>query len=88
MYERFGRLVHGVTPDLVKAITCTYTVTGDWEYLIDWKPGSERTLLVSACMGRGFKHSAALGEAVAQLATVGRSDIDLSAYRIADRLRR
>jgi sarcosine oxidase len=39
-------------------------------------------LLVSPCSGHGFKHSAGLGEAIAQRITTGTSDADLSPFRI------
>jgi sarcosine oxidase len=37
---------------------------------------------VSPCSGHGFKHSAGLGEAIAQLVTTGASDADLTPFRI------
>jgi sarcosine oxidase len=40
-------------------------------------------LFASACSGHGFKHSAALGEALAQLLTTGRSAVDLSCFSLA-----
>jgi glycine/D-amino acid oxidase-like deaminating enzyme len=39
-----------------------------------------RVQVVSACSGHGFKHSAAIGEAVAQRATTGSSTLDLSSF--------
>ena len=41
---------------------------------------SDRVILASPCSGHGFKHSAAIGEAIAQLALDGRSRFDLSAF--------
>jgi sarcosine oxidase len=38
---------------------------------------------VSPCSGHGFKHSPAIGEAVAQWVTGGTSDIDLSAFGLS-----
>jgi len=35
---------------------------------------------VSPCSGHGFKHSAAIGEAVAQLVRDGTATIDLSTF--------
>jgi sarcosine oxidase len=48
--------------------------------VIDRLPASERVIAVSPCSGHGFKHSAAIGEAVAQMA-LGEPHIDLSAFR-------
>ena len=74
-----GRLA-GIAPDCVRAEACLYTVTPDFHFLIDHALGSERVLAVSACSGHGFKHSAGLGEAVAQRLTEGRSSVDLSQF--------
>jgi sarcosine oxidase len=38
-------------------------------------------IVASPCSGHGFKHSAAIGECLAQLAITGRSELDLSAFR-------
>jgi sarcosine oxidase len=48
----------------MRASTCLYTVTPDREFVIEDR--DDRTLLVSACSGHGFKHSAAIGERIAQ----------------------
>ena len=42
----------------------------------------DRVQVVSACSGHGFKHPAALGEAVAQRVVLGVSPIDLSPFRL------
>lgn len=85
MYDDFACHIAGLQRNVVKTATCMYTVTADREYILDWAPGSDRVFVVSACMGRGFKHSAALGESIAQLFVDGFSDIDLTAYRIGNR---
>lgn len=48
-----------------KAAACLYTHAPDGRFLIDRDPSSDRVLVVSACSGHGFKHSAAVGEHVA-----------------------
>ena len=63
-----GRLV-GVRPAALRSAVCLYTMTPDADFLIAPAPENPRVLLVSACSGHGFKHSAALGEAVAQRLT-------------------
>lgn len=77
-----GRL-RGIGPVCLRAATCLYTATPDHHFLIDRDPESETVLLVSACSGHGFKHSAAIGEAAAELALTGRSTLDLSAFGLA-----
>lgn len=62
----------------VKTAVCLYTATPDAEFVIDFAPGSDRVLIVSPCSGHGFKHSAAIGESVAELCFQGSSSIDIS----------
>ncbi len=62
-----GKL-QGVTGRCVKAATCLYTSTPTANFIIDRLPHAADTIVVSACSGHGFKHSAAIGEAVAQMA--------------------
>lgn len=76
-----GRIA-GVTSRVVKSTVCAYTVTPDSHFIIDEHPTLKNTLVVSACSGHGFKHSAALGEAVAQWCVRGSSDLDLSAFSL------
>ena len=78
MYENF---VAPYLPDLsarcIKAAACLYTVTPDAGFVIDFHPASDRIIVASPCSGHGFKHSAAIGEALADLATDGKSRFDL-----------
>jgi sarcosine oxidase len=64
----------------VKAAACLYTVTPDFHFAIDRHPRVPEAILVSPCSGHGFKHSAAIGEALAELALEGRSHIDLAPF--------
>ncbi len=73
----------GVGPRCVRAAACLYTVTPDFGFVIDRHPDSERIVIASPCSGHGFKHSAALGEALAELLSEGRSTIDLAPFRLA-----
>ena len=55
----------GVGTTVTRAAACLYTVTPDAGFLIDRMPGMSAVTVASACSGHGFKHSAALGEALA-----------------------
>lgn len=77
-----GRLL-GLTPRVVKAATCLYTVTPDSAFVIDTHPTMDLVQLVSPCSGHGFKHSAAIGECAVLRAIEGQSPIDLSAFTLA-----
>jgi len=83
LYEHqvHGRIT-GVTSKVVKSAVCAYTVTPDRHFIIDEHPSLQHTLVVSACSGHGFKHSAALGEAFAQWCMRGSTDLDLSSFSL------
>jgi sarcosine oxidase len=68
---------------VVNAASCLYTVTADSGFVIDSHPKYPSIIIVSPCSGHGFKHSAAIGEAIAQFIVDGKSDIDLNHFGIA-----
>ena len=82
VYDFLSNYIRFVKPEALKAANCLYTVTPDENFIIDSKPGSERIVLVSACSGHGFKHSAAIGEVLAQLATDGKAKLDITAFAL------
>ena len=61
--------VAGVTDRPVKSAACLYTMAPGSRFRIGREPGRERVIVASACSGHGFKHSAAVGDLVAELAT-------------------
>lgn len=71
-------------PDLdskcIKAASCLYTVTPDHRFVIDFHPRHRNVIVASPCSGHGFKHSAAIGEVLSQLATQGTSSINISNF--------
>ena len=77
-----GRL-NGIGPEATRSAVCLYTVTPDDHFLIDRHPTQDKIIVVSACSGHGFKHSAAIGEAVAELAVTGESGINLSPFSVS-----
>ncbi len=48
----------------LRGATCLYTSTPDFNFWVGAHPLIEDVTVVSACSGHGFKHAAALGEAV------------------------
>ncbi len=72
-----GRL-RGVSAQRTHAAACLYTVAPQSRFVIDRHPEIESATVISACSGHGFKHSAALGEALAQSILEGRSMLDLA----------
>ncbi len=77
-----GRLA-GVSPRVAASMSCLYTVTPDRGFVIDRHPANDRVLVISACSGHGFKHSAGIGAAVAALLTEGRSLVDLAPFSLS-----
>jgi len=76
-----GKLA-GVGQRCVRSAVCLYTSTPDSNFVIDWV--DENVLLASPCSGHGFKHSAAIGETLAELALTRTSKIDTSLFAIAN----
>jgi len=49
--------------ELIKEISCLYTSTPDYDFIIDFLPNNKNRIIVcSACSGHGFKFSSAVGE--------------------------
>jgi len=84
MYYRLTQpRLAGLRDMLIQAEVCLYTVTPDEHFVIDFHPASERVVIASPCSGHGFKHSAAIGETLAQLALDGETEFDISAFQLA-----
>ena len=60
--------IKGLSGRSTKTVVCLYTVTPDMGFVIDYAPQSERVIVASCCSGHGFKHSAAIGELLADMA--------------------
>lgn len=85
MYESSVRpRLPALSARCVRTAVCPYTVMPESRFVIDRLPSRPRVIVASPCSGHGFKHSAAIGESLAQLATHGRTAIDLSAFALAD----
>ena len=66
----------------LRTVSCLYTNTRGSRFVIDRHPEHDAVLIVSACSGHGFKHSAAIGESAAQLLSAGSSEIDLTPFAL------
>ena len=71
-----------VSSRCLRTATCLYTVTSDAKFVIDYADEHQNVLFASACSGHGFKHSPAVGEALAQLAAGVSTSLDLSPFRL------
>lgn len=73
----------GATKRCLKSCVCLYTNVEGARFIIDTHPEHDCVTVVSACSGHGFKHSAAIGEVLAQLATGDEPSIDLNRFKLA-----
>ncbi len=84
--EMYTRHVASALPALsdtcIKAVVCLYTVTPDQGFVLDTHPQHPQVIIASPCSGHGFKHSAAIGEALAELVIAGKSQFDLSRFSL------
>jgi sarcosine oxidase len=81
MHEQFLRdRLPGISNRCRTAVSCLYTMTPDANFVIDVLPQDDRILLASPCSGHGFKHSAAIGEALAEIVIDGHSKIDIESF--------
>jgi sarcosine oxidase len=81
VYERLVRdRLPWLSSRAVRSVSCHYTVTADSHFVIDRHPEHPAVTIVSPCSGHGFKHSAAIGEGVAQLLAGEAPTVDLSPF--------
>lgn len=70
LYETYvADFFPSVSRDCVKSAICLYTCVDDARFIVDRLPDEPRVIVASPCSGHGFKHSPAIGEAIAELAT-------------------
>jgi sarcosine oxidase len=68
----------GVTETLVQHAVCMYTMTPDHHFVLDRHPHSPRVSFAAGLSGHGFKFACVLGEALADLAMHGRTDLPIA----------
>jgi len=70
-------------PRCIRTATCMYTSAAGGRFVIDTHPDQPRVDFVSACSGHGFKHAAAVGEALAErLQGHAPSHVDLAPFTL------
>jgi sarcosine oxidase len=81
LYEEYvAPYFPGLDRECVKSDVCLYTSVPDSRFVIDRHPEHRNVIVASPCSGHGFKHSAAIGEALAAMAR-GEPHIDLGLFR-------
>lgn len=82
-YEKYVRPhFTGLTGNCIKTKACLYTVTPDHKFVIDYHPKFSNVIIASPCSGHGFKHSAAIGEVLAEMAIDGKTTADISKFSL------
>lgn len=89
--ETFRGVLHAMIPDadgpILSMRICLYTNSPDSHFIIDRHPSHENVVVACGFSGHGFKFAPVVGQAVADLATRGRSDHPIGFLGLA-RLRR
>jgi len=87
MYDEYvAPYFPGASADRDRSSVCMYTCVDKARFIIDELPGNPRVIVASPCSGHGFKHSAAIGEALADVAINGKrgaKKFDLSNFGMA-----
>jgi sarcosine oxidase len=68
---------------LLTAMTCLYTMSPDEHFVVDHMPRHPQIIVASPCSGHGFKFAPVIGEALADLATAGSTQHDISRFRLS-----
>lgn len=74
------RRIPDVSSRCLRSAVCMYTVAPEARFVIGHADSQQRVLFASACSGHGFKHSAAVGEALARRALGMESIVELSPF--------
>ena len=81
MYETYVRpFLPDLGPRSIKTAVCLYTNAPGARFVIDTHPDHEHVIFASPCSGHGFKHSAAIGEALADRLRNRSPKVDLSPF--------
>jgi sarcosine oxidase len=67
---------------LCAARTCLYTMAPDGDFILDRLPQCPGIIVASPCSGHGFKFAPVIGEILADLATTGRTEHDISRFSL------
>jgi monomeric sarcosine oxidase len=68
----------GVGRPMQRRSVCFYTMSPDEHFLVDRHPADENVLFVAGLSGHGFKFTSVLGEALAEMATEGKTGLPIS----------
>ena len=70
---------------VVDCLSCLFAITPDDHFIIDWAPGSQRTLVAGGGSSHGFKFGGSIGEVIADALEEKHNPLG-DPFRIGDRL--
>jgi sarcosine oxidase len=71
----------GADGALMDSAICLYSNTPDQDFILDTHPAGPGVAFASACSGHGFKFAPVIGEALADLALTGASELPIEHFR-------
>ena len=77
LLDAYRAIAPALAGTLVEAATCLYTMSPDGHFLVGTRHGSRRTHFAAGLSGHGFKLAPALGDALADLALQGRTELPI-----------
>ncbi|MCB0344017.1 MAG: N-methyl-L-tryptophan oxidase [Bdellovibrionales bacterium] len=80
IYNQLSDVVR-IKNNCLRSATCLYTTTANFNFVIDRRPDNPHIIVASPCSGHGFKHSAAIGEILSQLALGKQTTLDISVFK-------
>jgi sarcosine oxidase len=86
MVAVLSRYLPQAAGSVLMPVTCLYTMTRDTHFVVDRHPEWSQVVFAGGFSGHGFKFAPVIGEALADLAIHGRSDLPIAFLR-AERLR-
>jgi len=84
---QYGAIAPSLAGRIVESSTCLYTMSPDEHFILGPRPDCRRTFFAAGLSGHGFKLAPALGDALADLALLGRTTLPvgfLSPRRFGD----
>ncbi len=79
--EMLGRFIPGADGPLLEASVCMYTNTPDAHFVVDRHPQHANVTIACGFSGHGFKFASVIGEALADLALDGRTELSIEFLR-------
>jgi sarcosine oxidase len=81
LQNKIANRFNQIEKKVVQSKVCIYTVTSDSYFVVDELPDFPEVLVASACSGHGFKHSAGLGEGIAEKVLGKKPGFDLEVFK-------